>query len=130
MIQKLRLTERLTTMNELVRANRNHWSKGGKLKKDETELIYYLAKEQGLKPFKFPVRIKCFWHYNRDNQDPDNLRTQIKSILDGLVLAGVLQGDSMKWIKGFDGDEFIKSKDEGSEIHMYEVGDLLNTTAA
>ncbi len=108
-------------MNELISANRSHWARGGKMKKEETDEAYWLAKEQGLKSFKYPVRIKCFWKYNRDNQDPDNLRSQIKPILDGLVKAGVLQGDTIKWIKGFDGDEYIKSKDEGGEIHIYEI---------
>lgn len=121
MLQKFRFDMKFTTRNEEINANRSHWSKGRKLKKDDTEDVYWMAKEQGLKPFTKPVRIKRFFKYKTLKEDGDNLESQTKVILDGLVSAGVLKGDHLKWIVGFDQTEFTKSEDEGGEFHIYEV---------
>ena len=121
MMQKFRFNKRFTTRNEEINANRTHWRVGQKLKKDNTNEISWMAKEQGLKPFTKPVRIKRFFKYHRLNQDPDNLESMSKEILDGLVVAKVLPNDSLKWIVGFDQTEFIKSDDEGGEFHIYEI---------
>lgn len=121
MMQKLRLHRKFTTMNELNDANRSHWSNGREIKKAETEEIAWMCKEQGLRPFTKPVRIKCFWRYKNILSDPDNIRAQLKSILDGLVMARIIPDDNLKWIKGFDGDEFVKSDKEGGEVHIYEI---------
>lgn len=119
--QKFRFDRRFTTRNKEISANRGHWSKGRKIKSDETWEVEVSAREQKLKPFTKPVRIKRFFKYQRTNEDADNLESTTKVILDGLVAAGVLPGDSLKWVVGFDQTEFIKSKDQGGEFHIYEV---------
>jgi hypothetical protein len=118
MIQTLKIPIKLTNMNELINANRSHWSKGKKLKEADTEAILYLCKSQRLIPFVKPIHIYCKWNYKRTSQDPDNIRTQIKPILDGLKNAGIIPNDSVKFILRFDGDEYIKSDLEGCVIVM------------
>lgn len=129
MMQKFRFDRNFTTMNDLTRENRTvfihengkRWFKGASTKKEETDWVKVMAKVQLMKPFTKPVRIKCFWNYNNNNQDPDNIRTQVKPILDGLKAAGILPKDSLAFIKGFDGDEYNKSEHEGGELHIYEI---------
>lgn len=114
-------------MNELVALNRTNKYAAAKKKKEETELVAWMCKEQNLKVFKKPIKLKCYWIYERTNQDPDNIRSQIKVILDGFVLSGIIPDDSVKTIKGFDGDEYIKKTKNNIKtvryniIEMYEI---------
>ncbi len=121
LFQKFRFNVDLTKMNDLIDANRTHWSVGAKIKEDETLWVKLMAHEQRLKPFTQPVRIKWFWKYQHRGQDPDNIASQKKQILDGLKAAGVLPKDNLTFVVGFDGDEFCKSEDYGGEVHIYEI---------
>lgn len=49
----------------------------------------------------FPVYITCIWHVPNKKKDPDNIVFAKKFILDGMVGAGLLPDDSMKYIAGF-----------------------------
>lgn len=127
MLQKFRFNKRFMTRNEEKRhyankyANNNDWNMGSAIYQSEKLEIARMAKEQKLKPFTKPVRIRRFFKYRRTNQDGDNLESMTKVIQDGLISSGILPGDSLKWIVGYDQTEFTKSEDEGGEFHIYEV---------
>lgn len=94
-----------TDLNTYIDALNAHRMKGAQIKKDETERVWAECKVQGLKPMKGKVFIKYFWYTPR-RLDPDNIRFASKYINDGLVRAGVIKDDSLKYIAGL-ADEFI-----------------------
>lgn len=45
-----------------------------------------------------PYAVTCFWFRSTRKKDPDNIAFAIKFVLDGLILAGVLENDGWKQI--------------------------------
>ena len=87
----------LTDLNTYIKAERGNRYSGAKLKKEETERVAWLSK--GHKVDKYPVNITCNWYLKDRRKDIDNCAFAVKFILDGLVMAGVLENDSQKYIK-------------------------------
>ncbi len=67
-----------------------------------------------------PVKIKFTWFTFNEKEDCDNIAFAKKFILDGMVMAGVLQGDGRKWVRGLE-DHFNISKKPRVEIEIYEI---------
>lgn len=110
-MRKIHIQADLAKLNEHDGANRSNKFGGAQLKKDMTDLVQLLVRNE--KPIDYPVRIGFIWYYS-SKHDFDNIRFACKYVLDGLVKAGVLPNDNQKWVKGFDGDDFIKVK-KGNE---------------
>jgi hypothetical protein len=104
---------KFTSFNDYTNKNRTHWSKGAKTKKDETGGIYYDL--IGALPIRdYPVRIEFYWHCADERTDQDNIAFAKKFILDGMVEAHILEGDSWKYIRGGFSDSFkVDKKDVG-----------------
>ena len=79
------------------------------------------AKNRGeIQPILNKVDIIFHW-YTRDlSHDPDNVRFAAKSILDGIVKAGILKDDSRKYINSFCDRYYIDSKNPRVEIEFVE----------
>lgn len=45
-----------------------------------------------------PVHIRMVWHEPNHRRDWDNVTHAVKFVLDGMVEAGVIRGDSQRWI--------------------------------
>lgn len=90
---------RLPGYNEAHNEARTHWSQAARTKKQETEAIAWLCKAQKLQPIKGKVDIGISWGTKGDHRDPDNIYSGIKYILDGLVLAGILGGDTKQYVQ-------------------------------
>lgn len=95
----------LETLNDVINANRSHWSRGAALKKQETELVQWQVKS--LPPITKPAIYSFDWFIST-NHDPDNISSAKKFILDGLIQAGKLPNDNQKWVLGFGGETFSK----------------------
>jgi|SRR5688572_17743154 len=101
-----------TQLNDYIRAERGHYKKAAEIKRNETAAIYYEC--IGKLPISdYPVHIHFFWRLENDKVDPDNTAFAKKFILDGMVEARVLEGDSLKFIRGFADDFEVKPKDVG-----------------
>jgi hypothetical protein len=100
----------LTDLNTYIKAlNGNRWS-GNDIKQVETERVAYEARLARLKPVeKYPVKITYRWYSPDQRKDTDNVAFAKKFINDGLVVAGILENDSRKFISGF-ADEFYIDK--------------------
>ncbi len=85
-----------TDLNTYVNAERTNRFIGAKIKKEETERVYWSCKEQGLKLHTKPVQVSISWHVPTKRKDPDNTSFAIKFVLDGMVKAGVLENDGFK----------------------------------
>lgn len=95
--QQLRIVADFPTLNEVINESKKHWSRYSKEKKSLTDLIAYQA--QSLRPVLVPVNLHFTWHWPSRKHDPDNIAFAQKYVLDGLVQAGILQGDGWKMVK-------------------------------
>lgn len=95
----------LPGMNELISAaKRPSWSKTSytTLKKKWTEDVWKLAKSARMLKFPGDVVITFEWLEKNKRRDPDNVAAGgRKLVLDGLVMAGVLQGDGWRYVRSW-----------------------------
>jgi hypothetical protein len=100
-MQKLVISGELPDLNQIIDASKQHWAKYHAVKHKYTELVALLAKVQ-LKPIsEYPICIEIAWFCPDRRKDPDNIAHAKKYILDGLVEAGILDGDGWKHIAEF-----------------------------
>ena len=88
-------------------ANANRY-KGNTLKKKWTDAVAWHVKAA-----KIPKMDQAYfiftWCEKKRNRDPDNIASSKKYVLDGLVLAGVLENDGWHQILGWE-DTFLVGK--------------------
>jgi hypothetical protein len=85
------------TLNVQIREARTHWSKSAKTKELWTNRICKWAK--GGAVFKGEVWIDFEWRVFSRANDADNVSAAAKFVMDGLVAAGVIKGDSLMTIQ-------------------------------
>src|SRR5438105_6191615 len=105
---KIELKGKLPTLNEYIDAERRNKFIAAKIKRKTTELVAWSVKGsgwtiKGLSDFTFT------WYVPNKRSDPDNVAFATKFVLDGLVVAGVLPSDSMKYVR--------------SICHFFEIGE-------
>jgi Holliday junction resolvase RusA-like endonuclease len=100
MAETFTITDTLPGMNEYTRANRTNFHTGSEMKRD-AELVVWagIASSRPAKS-RGRVRVHFEWFEPNRRRDPDNIRTGSKFILDGMVRAGVIEGDSQRFIAG------------------------------
>lgn len=98
-MQKLVIHGRLPGRNEAEKAARSHWSKGAKMKREYTDLIYFECLSQHIMPFENKVNITVTFYEKDRRRDDDNVISSLKWILDGIVKARVIKDDSPKYVK-------------------------------
>lgn len=86
---------RLPGTNEIIDAAKNNKYKYSRMKSEWTHTIAWLAKKL---PAYNRVDITITWYEPNEKRDPDNIMGGQKFILDGLVTAGVIQGDTQRYI--------------------------------
>lgn len=88
--------------NDVVDANRSGYGAGNRLKRRLTELVALSAREaMELTGWVAPigkVEVEMEWREVNRRRDVDNIVSAQKVVLDGLVEAGVIRGDSQRWI--------------------------------
>ena len=118
--QTLTLHGELPAINEIIAASKSHYSKYARVKRANTNLVALECRVQELKPIDKPVSI-LFAHYRKSKRkDPDNVAGGAqKMILDGLVTAGVLPDDTMKYIKSLHHTFIIDKVKPRIEVVIY-----------
>lgn len=101
-----------TDLNTYINAERKNKFIAAKIKKEETDRIYFYCLEQSIKPIIKPVYINFEYYTINLKKDPDNLSFCKKFILDGLVKANVLKNDGRKQILGFNDRFFLSDKNK------------------
>jgi len=105
------ITGSMTTLNDYIKAERGNKFAAAKIKKNETERVAWEAKKQKIaKVGDKRVYIYIKWFCENRKSDPDNISFAKKFILDGLVLAKVLEGDGQKHIAGFIDKFYVEDK--------------------
>jgi len=87
----------LPSLNVYTLANRGNRFGGNRAKKAAQACITpYLPRP--IDTLRYPVGVTIVWHERDNRRDPDNVMFGAKFILDALVNAGVLDGDSRRHI--------------------------------
>ena len=101
---------RFPSLNDYIAAERRNRHIAAKMKRDETKRVADIAANLDMPTFEKPVHVYFSWVEPNRRRDIDNIAFAHKFILDGLVDAGVLKGDSQKYVTGFV-DRFRVDKD-------------------
>jgi hypothetical protein len=105
---KLIILGELTHLNDYIRKLSYNRYAGGAVKKSETERVFWECKNQQIKSVKkYPVIIHFHWYSKNNRADIDNIAFSKKFILDGMVMAKVLENDSRKFVSGFTDSFYI-----------------------
>lgn len=98
--QTLIISGKLPNRNEAENAARSHWAKGAKIKRENTELVYFSVIAARLKPIIGMANIVITFYERDKKRDADNvIGGGTKYILDGLVMAGIVKDDSQKYVE-------------------------------
>jgi len=97
LMAKLIIQGSLPTMNEIIAASKRHHMQYSNMKGIYTDLVAMEATRQKLPVFD-RVAVKITWYCKDRRQDPDNIASGEKFLLDGLVKAGKLENDGWKQI--------------------------------
>lgn len=98
---KLTIKGELTDLNTYINAERSNRFMGAKIKKQQTEIVYWAIKEQKLKKAQGSVYMTYTWYCKNKKKDKDNIVFARKFIQDGLMTAGILKNDGWDDIEGF-----------------------------
>lgn len=96
--QTITIPGELPNLNAVLAGAKRHWSSYSQVKQQQTNKVKWIAKGE-LKPITHQVDIVFYWYTKDLRQDPDNVSHGAKYALDGLVSAGILQGDGRKHIR-------------------------------
>lgn len=96
-----------TSFNDYSYEERRNRHLAAKIKRDETERIYYDATSQMAAinkhnashfPTAPPFDFSFTWYFPDRKKDPDSMYFMAKCVLDGLVLAHVLPNDTQQYV--------------------------------
>lgn len=102
MIERFTIPGRFPSLNDYIKAERANARYAASMKHDETDRVANAA--FGLPHFQCPVIVSFKWVEPNMRRDVDNIAFAHKFILDGLVKAGALKGDSRKYVVGLQDD--------------------------
>lgn len=89
---------RLPSFNEATRADRSHKQQGARMRRDVEQGIMWETKAAHVKPVVNPCIVSMTFVEGDHRRDVDNVESAKKYILDALVKAGTLQGDSPRYV--------------------------------
>ena len=100
MAQTLIIHGRMPDLNAILSEAFNSRYAYGRMKKDETERVFWSVKEQGIRPVCSAYFIFTWFEKNK-RKDPDNVVAARKFIMDGLVKAKVIKTDGWAHVLGW-----------------------------
>lgn len=117
------------TLNEMIRTARCGWQASAKEKREWTELIASYCK--GAYQFQGKVWLEYVWRVKNLARDNNNIAAATKYIDDGLVEAGVIADDSLKYIQSPVCHWYVQSSEDTVTVRIANVpiynGELLTT---
>lgn len=94
----------LTDLNKYIEAERGNKYKGAKIKEVETNVVRAACHPLFVADRKvagYPLDVRIHWFCKDRMKDPDNIAAAKKFIMDGLVLAEIIENDGWKQIRSF-----------------------------
>ncbi len=107
-----------TFLNEYINKERSNRYAAAKIKRDTTSAIRYML--LGKPKLKTPCRLNFTWLVLNQRMDLDNIAFAKKYVIDGMVSAGLIPDDGLKYIKGFT-DKYEISNKIGVRITHEEI---------
>lgn len=120
MEQTLTIRGRMVGLNEYIKIERGNRQAANATKQRETARVEQRASR--LLPMRGVVDIDFEWHEPNRRRDHDNVRFAAKFILDGLVRAGVLEGDGPRFVGDFTDRFFVDRDDPRVVVTIRERG--------
>lgn len=102
------INHELPTLNRYIGAERTNRYIAAKIKKAATDLVAYSVRD--IEPINYQADYTFTWFRPNKRSDPDNIAFAQKFVFDGLMEAGKLPNDSMRYVR--------------SITHFFEVGDF------
>jgi hypothetical protein len=124
MAKKFTIKCELCDLNTYMNAERRNRFLAAKIKKEETERVAWSARAARLLSLfgdEYPVRIKYRWYSKDMRKDTDNVAFAKKFVNDGLVMAGILENDSRKFVSGFSDEFFVDKENPRVEVEIISV---------
>jgi len=118
-ILTIKIPGEFVDLNTYINAERSNRFIGAKIKKEETERVAWETKKYKNK-IKEPVWMRFDWFTKNERKDPDNVAFSKKFIFDGMVDAGVMEGDTRKFVSGFEDYFHTDKKDPHVEIRFFQ----------
>ena len=115
---KIVIPGELPGMNEIIAAAKSHYMQYRDMKKDNTELVTWVAKKV---PKKEKVFLEITWYCKNKKRDPDNIAAAVKFIWDGLVQAGVISNDGWNENAGWSNKFKVDKQNPRVEVNIREV---------
>lgn len=106
------------SLNELIDKARGNLYAANNDKQKWTKKAKQCCEEQGVIPFSPKVWLSVEITYSTSTSDFDNLVACLKPLLDGMVKAGVLQDDSLKYIESSVYFKFTKTKRNNQYVNI------------
>ena len=125
MQHKFIIKGRLDGLNEYTSANRTNPYKGGKMKKDNEEVVIWSIRQQlrGLH-INVPVVLKYDFYEPNRRRDLDNISSFAhKVIQDALVKTNVLKNDGWNEIISYIDQFYLDKENPRIEVTIIEAGD-------
>lgn len=121
---RLMIMGELPDLNTYIDAERGDKFKAASIKKKSNNAVAEAAENQlcGYKAAN-PVYLHYLWVMPNARKDLDNIAFAHKFVQDGLVQAGVLEGDSQRYVIGFDDRFYIDPEFPRVEVTIEEVPD-------
>jgi Holliday junction resolvase RusA-like endonuclease len=112
MTQSFNIYAKLPSLNEYINSCRyNKYAAAGMKRTVENEVIQWV-KAAHIRPVEdYPVLIKIKFYEPNKRTDADNIESRQKFILDSLQKAGILKGDSPKYLIRAPDKEIIYGKE-------------------
>lgn len=109
-------------LNEMTRKNRGHKIAASVSKKKLTNKIKLLTMAQTRLKLEGQYDIRIVWTV-RTKHDPDNIYSQVKYLLDGMVAAGLLPNDNRKFVRNI-ANEIQSGPANVIDVYLKQVKNL------
>ncbi len=111
----------LPDLNQIIAESKNHWGSYSSLKKANTQLVAFCTKQATKRKYK-KIDLDITWYCKNKRKDKDNIMAGgLKMILDGLVVAGVIQNDGWAHIGSINNHFEVDKNNPRVEIKITEV---------
>ena len=115
MIARFTIQGRFPSLNDYIAAERANRKFGASMKRKETKRAAEAA--EGVPHMTNPVIVSFRWIEPNMRRDADNVAFAKKFILDGMVMADVIAGDSRKYVIGIQ-DEFPEPDPDNPRVEV------------
>ena len=116
---------RLDGLNDYTSANRTNPHKGGKMKKDNEEIVIWAIRQQlGRLHITAPVILRFAWYEKNKKRDHDNVSSFGRKVIqDALVKTGILKDDGWDYVTGFTDKFYCDKNNPRIEVVIEEMAE-------